>query len=440
MEYVYIAIFLGQAITFSLSIKFFYDIYFKKAIIINKHLYFLSYLLMTIYSFFSVYYHFHFIFNLTICPLLMFLPTLFIKASLPQRFFSWIFLCPLSSLTEVIVCHIISLMLGLNGEITVPKTFESIIMMCSSRVVGLSLLFLYKNFSKTKNDIFKSRLNFSTSLLHILSALLAQISILMLCFVVLPLQDHGLEGTAILLSALLLFFLICLFISYINNLDLEEYRTKARLLEQEMNYYEREHKLLGEYLSDISIFKHNVKYQLLPILSKIPTDNGERLKEFTSVFDEVFLENYKYLTQNPSLDMLLNHHLHKAQEDGYNLDLQLDLHLEIFIDFKILSIILGNLLDNAREAKPDDKKIKLQLLNQNSNLFIKVQNSFQGEIILENNLPITTKAAKELHGLGLLSVKKLVEQEGGIFNFSYNHHIFTIEILLINHKNQRALK
>ncbi|MFI3114800.1 MAG: GHKL domain-containing protein [Clostridia bacterium] len=278
--------------------------------------------------------------------------------------------------------------------------------------------------------IHNKTLKFSTKIdiFNLLSPILAQIILMILCFTVSPLLNQSEENLVIILMLLVFGFVIINLLSYIKNQELEEYRTKAIVLDKEMEHYSREHQIIGEYLKELSILKHNIRHEILPILSKIPHTNDEILSEFNSLFDKVLLEDYRYFSKYSWLDIILNYQLHKAPNVKFSI--KIDPNLNIKTDPKIVSIILGNLLDNARECCKEE--INIRISNQNSNLFILVENEFTGEIMLENGLPISTKKDAHLHGFGLSSVKQIVEQDDGIFSISHENNRFVAKILLLN--------
>ena len=53
-------------------------------------------------------------------------------------------------------------------------------------------------------------------------------------------------------------------------------------------------------------------------------------------------------------------------------------------------------------------------------------------LVFENGLPLTTKQDKSMHGIGLKSIRKLVEDQNGYFNIKTENYIFSLEILLFH--------
>ncbi len=95
-----------------------------------------------------------------------------------------------------------------------------------------------------------------------------------------------------------------------------------------------------------------------------------------------------------------------------------------------LCVILGNLLDNAAEAclrMPDGaRELAFVLSEKESFLYLAVTNTTDGEVAEESR-----KNDGMFHGIGVKSVRKVVEKYGGMMRYgkTYGHRL-TVEVLL----------
>lgn len=422
MNLFYNIMFFLQAILLAYCVKLFHNIYFKYA---DKRsspiLYFLP---LVLQSFTALYFDLPHFLNLCTITISLFIATCYVKTLFKHRVISFLFLLAFILSTEMLVVHAMhtALDLAITSESTLPQSLLSILLMFSARILMLSIICCYKKFAKNL------KIGHNFDFFYILTPILAHLMLVLLCFIVSPLLSQDENALVVWLICFTCGFLIINFLSFLTNLDLEEYRTRAILLDKEMEHYTKEHELLGTYLKDISILKHNIKHELLPILEKLPQENQEILNEFESVFDKVLTDDYKHFSNYSWLDMILNYHLNK--DLTVNLHIQIDPNLEINTDPKIISIILGNLLDNALESCATT--ISLRIFNQNSNLFIKVENPYCGELNVLHGLLVSTKKGPNIHGFGLTSIKKIVEDNGGLFQFTLKNNCFIVEILLLN--------
>jgi sensor histidine kinase regulating citrate/malate metabolism len=102
--------------------------------------------------------------------------------------------------------------------------------------------------------------------------------------------------------------------------------------------------------------------------------------------------------------------------------------------------ILGNLLDNAFDAvaKVEDKMIKLDVESSKGSLYIKIDNTFDGEVKYadgadnaeELDRVIVSRKTASGHGYGLSNIRKSVEKYDGHMDVSHEGNIFSVGILL----------
>lgn len=74
--------------------------------------------------------------------------------------------------------------------------------------------------------------------------------------------------------------------------------------------------------------------------------------------------------------------------------------------------LFGNALDNAitsteKIENPEKRLIHVMVSREKGFLRIKIENSFQGELKMKNQLPVTTKEDRRYHGFGVKSMKEI---------------------------------
>ena len=100
-----------------------------------------------------------------------------------------------------------------------------------------------------------------------------------------------------------------------------------------------------------------------------------------------------------------------------------------------VSALFGNALDNAIEgvdkiADPEQKLIRLSVSQQRGFLCVKVENRCVDGLVLDGELPRTTKADKSLHGYGLKSIRATAEKYGGSVTIQAEEGWFTLGIII----------
>ncbi|NLI89994.1 MAG: sensor histidine kinase [Epulopiscium sp.] len=111
----------------------------------------------------------------------------------------------------------------------------------------------------------------------------------------------------------------------------------------------------------------------------------------------------------------------------------MDIPKEINIPFFDITVVLGNLLDNAIEAVgkiEEDKYINIKLEYREGKFILEIKNSFNGVIIKEDDTICTSNLDKENHGIGLKSVKSVVEKYNGIMEIEYDESNFSVKVCI----------
>ena len=140
-------------------------------------------------------------------------------------------------------------------------------------------------------------------------------------------------------------------------------------------------------------------------------------------------------TGNTLIDTLINYKCAIALK--YGIDVIADVLVPETIskvDCSDLSIILGNLIDNAIEAASecmDKKKIDISIGIRRGELVINISNTYEKEpkIDKQGNF-VTEKENCENHGFGIKSVKKAVEKYDGNILFQIKEGVFEAIIII----------
>ena len=92
------------------------------------------------------------------------------------------------------------------------------------------------------------------------------------------------------------------------------------------------------------------------------------------------------------------------------------------MDASDLYVFLGNALDNSIEAiqrgNVSQKRILLSIKEIKGIISVMINNSYEGEIEMKNNTIQTKKQDDYLHGIGIKSMRHIVEKYHGILNIS----------------------
>lgn len=179
---------------------------------------------------------------------------------------------------------------------------------------------------------------------------------------------------------------------------------------------------------------HDLKKHLNAI--SMMEDNGEVQSYLEKCFESVQDMEGKFQTGNRYIDMFLYDEWRKAYEIGINVQFIVEKDSLTNVSLYDVIIILGNALENAREAcekkleQEDSAYIQMKIVKNTNQIFIVVSNNYIGKIIKKKDVFLTNKNDKELHGIGIKSIQSAVEKYQGKINVSAKDDKFILVIML----------
>lgn len=176
---------------------------------------------------------------------------------------------------------------------------------------------------------------------------------------------------------------------------------------------------------------HDMKNHMICI-EKIYGENdyikgiNKQLNEFT----------YIYNTNNIILDIILNDKRNICENKKIELIADINFKECNFIDITDVCSIFSNIIDNAIEAcdkienNKIEKKIRLKGTNVNRLYVLKCENTKLNKINKKNELFMTDKKDKFLHGVGIKSIKASVEKYNGNLELNDLGNKFLVNICI----------
>lgn len=152
-------------------------------------------------------------------------------------------------------------------------------------------------------------------------------------------------------------------------------------------------------------------------------------------------------TNHPIITALISIKKNKAFENNIDMNLDIEISKDMDFEFVDLSIVIGNLLDNAIEAcqlilKDRERRIDFKIYVMEEILRIEVKNTKIKSIKIDNeNITkrFTTKADNEFHGYGLGNVEFIVKQYNGNMEISDLGDEFMVNIDLPMNRHKHSI-
>lgn len=185
---------------------------------------------------------------------------------------------------------------------------------------------------------------------------------------------------------------------------------------------------------------HDLKHHFFILQEYEASGEYEKLHEYLIKMNQsVDALDEKVWTGHRVLDFILNQKKKRAEESGISFQVCVAALLNIPLSDGDISVLFGNLLDNAIEAcerMQDGKRwILFRLRKQRQLLFVEISNSIGDRPKTENGVLLTSKKDKRLHGYGLKSVNNIVEKYNGVFSYSIKEQVFKVNLSFYDTKN-----
>ena len=206
------------------------------------------------------------------------------------------------------------------------------------------------------------------------------------------------------------------------------------LLKQQNKAYEEQMSILKLSEERLHALQHDLKNHLLAI-ERISTMNDRNAMEtyMDDLFSEAEASSMFAETGNYIIDAFLNSKLANAKNLGVNVETDLKISRELNMPPTDISIILGNLLDNAVEASTKCRKrkaIKIVMREDCGKLYLRMINTYQGKIRVYRGMILSNKPNRGNHGIGLKNVQEVVDKYHGEMNTSYTEDYFSVAIII----------
>lgn len=141
--------------------------------------------------------------------------------------------------------------------------------------------------------------------------------------------------------------------------------------------------------------------------------------------------------KNIAVDSLLQYYYAAAIENGFKVNFQLTLPDSLALSDVELCTVLGNLLENALYAchrdTADNRSIILSSRETKSQLFICVENTYDGKFKEKEKRYLSLKSTEDRFGIGLESIRETIERYGGVVSIRPMDHSFRVGIIIPLH-------
>lgn len=213
-----------------------------------------------------------------------------------------------------------------------------------------------------------------------------------------------------------------------------ELRSEISLLKQSNFYQEENMKVILQKQEQTQKMRHDLKNFLVVVQGLAKNNEDEKIiSSCNEYLEEMGNSGQQKYTGIQTVDCLLEYKLNQAEQKHIQSVVQAtSLRLREIGEINFC-IMLGNLLDNAieeLEKVEENKKLEICLQQVGEEIQLTVKNTLRSPVFMDNPGLETTKEDKEMHGLGVKSVRGIVEQYHGMIEFYEEGRKFVCHVIL----------
>lgn len=181
-------------------------------------------------------------------------------------------------------------------------------------------------------------------------------------------------------------------------------------------------------------WRHDYHNHIQVLKAHVELGRYEEAKRYLDTLnDDLTTVDTVMKTGNVMVDAILNSKLTMIREKGIQVDATAMVPQDVPFSGIDLSVLIGNLLDNAMEAclqvrDKEERFIRIYIDIIKKQLYVSVSNSMNGRAKRKGLQYLSTKAG--LHGFGLMRIDRIASKYGGFVNRQNEEGIFATEVML----------
>lgn len=226
---------------------------------------------------------------------------------------------------------------------------------------------------------------------------------------------------------------IIAFYLYHTYIDMYQKLHEKEVLEQQVKIYGNQLEVIEQTQAKVGSLRHDMRHHIQE-LRRLAAQNEElKTMRYLDKMETAMTNEKEYVRSgNREIDGILNYMLENANNALKQVEIEIR-NLRNLDEYAFeLTIILGNLLDNAIDAARQTEEQFLRFIMEEDKgvLYIQVANRYQGKLTEKEGRIFSTKKKDGKHGLGLKNVRDIVEKNQGVLDIKYDDMLFEVNIVL----------
>ena len=336
-----------------------------------------------------------------------------------------------------IIYEITSAIFGIE-LITIGPDFESIDNYIISGIICIIALLLVRCYLQSKNITLYTKINAINVLLFVPAFLIICLARITAIYggEISNEEAAFINGINITKGAVLGILAITLFIVLVILVYQKKEMKRLILLKDKcISEQTEQYKTAMNKERELRRFRHDYNAHMTAISGLLANEEYDKLKEYIKSMG-YFKEKFNLVNSgNIITDAVFNQYKELCDKDNIEFEISGKLPENFNMAETDLCVLFSNLMSNAYEAavqcEKDSSIIRTQIRNNDDDVFIKMSNSVNGEVVFKNGLPVTDKPDRKNHGFGVENILEVVERNGGYVEWKQSDKgRFTADIML----------
>ncbi len=208
-------------------------------------------------------------------------------------------------------------------------------------------------------------------------------------------------------------------------------------LEEEQHYQDLERiafQTLQERMEETRRMRHDLRHHIHMVNYYLEEKEYDKLQEYVNTYRDSIPDGERIrFCENRVINSILFYFASLAKQNQIDFSVRLAIPDDLHVNDHEISVLLGNLLENAVEAcmeqKHSDRRIVVKGKGDAHSLLFTIDNTCENEIKKNKKGELLTTKPHG-NGIGVNSAKKIVERYNGFFSADKKGDIFCVSFML----------
>jgi len=208
-------------------------------------------------------------------------------------------------------------------------------------------------------------------------------------------------------------------------------------LEQEKHFQDlekKEYQILLERIEETKRMRHDLRHHIHTVSYYLKEKEYDKLQEYINTYRDNIPDGEQIrFCDHQLINNIIFYFASQAKSQQIDFQAQLAITEDLTVNDHDISVLLGNLLENAMDACMEQKSTKRRIIIKGKgdahSLIFTIDNTCENEIKKDpNGMLISTKSKG--NGIGISSAKKIVERYNGFFSADKKGEMFCVSFML----------